>query len=156
MERAMTADEHLLDALATMWEDADPCPADLADRALFRLELEHLDVEVMAAQIAMSGAGARGPEVASTIIFESPSLSLTVTVSSLARNRRRVDGWITPPAALPVRLHGLEGVREEPADEHGRFAFTDVPSGLVHLTVEPCAGAALRLDRPVATPAFAV
>jgi len=152
----MNLDERLLDALGTMWSEADPCPADLADRALFRLELEHLDVEVMAAQIALSGAGARGPEVASTIIFESPSLSLTVMVTPATRNRRRVDGWITPPAALTVRLHSPEGVREAPADEYGRFVFDDVPSGLVHLTVEPGAGAVPRLDRPVATPAFTV
>src|SRR4029453_18102606 len=77
MERPMMShDEPLLDALRSMWEAADPSPPDLATRALFRLALEDLDVEMMALQAELSGAGARGPELASTIIFESQSLAL--------------------------------------------------------------------------------
>jgi hypothetical protein len=152
----MSGEEQLLDTLGTMWETADPCPADLAERVLFRLALEDLDVEVMAAQAALAGAGARSPEVASTIIFESSTLALTVSVSGARPRRHRIDGWITPSAALTVRLHSSDGVREDTADQDGRFAFSDVSGGLVHLTVEPTSGAALRLDRPVATPAFAI
>ena len=153
----MTPDEPLLAAMRTMWETADPCPGDLTERVLFRLSLEQLDVEVMAIQTALSGAGARGTELTDTIIFESQSLALTISVSGdRGRRRRRIDGWISPSAALRVHLHGADGVLEETADEDGRFAFADVSGGLVHFTVEPTAGAAVHLDHPVATPAIAI
>ncbi|MEV4515463.1 hypothetical protein AB0K00_41720 [Dactylosporangium sp. NPDC049525] len=153
----MSADEVVLAAMRAMWEAADPCPVDLTERVLFRLSLERLDVEVMAIQTALSGAGARGTEMTNTIIFESQSLALTIAVSEARmRQRRRIDGWISPSAALRVQLHGADGVLEETADEDGRFAFPDVSGGLVHFTVEPTAGAAVRLDHPVATPAIAI
>jgi len=153
----MSADEPLLAALRVMWEGTDPCPGDLAERVLFRLGLERLDIEVMAIQTALSGAGARGTELTDTIIFESHSLALTIAVSEVrGRQRRRIDGWISPSAAMRVHLHGADGVLEETADEDGRFAFADVSGGLVHFTVEPTAGAAVQLNHPVATPAIAI
>jgi len=152
----MSHDEPLLDALRSMWDAADPSPPDLATRALFRLALEDLDVEVMALQAELSGAGARGPELASTIIFESQSLALTIMISAAGRSRRRLDGWITPSAALVVRLHAAGGILEETADDDGRFAFADVAEGVVHLTVEPTGGAALHLARQVATPPITI
>lgn len=153
----MNGDEALLKALRMMWEQADPCPGDLAERALFRLALENLDVEVMAIQDALSGSGARSPEVVSTIIFESASLSLVISVSPVDRGHRRVDGWITPSAALTVRLHlAADDVREDTADQDGRFAFTSVPAGLVHFTVEPTPLATLALARTIITPAITI
>jgi hypothetical protein len=151
-------DRHLLGELRTMWTDLDPCPPDLAERALFRLALEHLDVEIMALEPALSGAGARSAELASTVTFKSPALSVTITVSAAegGRHARRVDGWITPPADLTVLLHTVDGVQESRADTDGRFAFAHVPSGLVHLRVEPTPGAAPVLARAVATPAIAI
>ncbi|GAA3208016.1 hypothetical protein ACFO1B_18880 [Dactylosporangium siamense] len=153
----MSPDEQLLAAMRTMWERTDPCPPDLAERVLFRLGLEQPDVELMVFQSALTGAGARTTEVTDTVIFESQRLALTITVSDgRLRQRRRVDGWISPSAALRVCLHGAQGVLEETADEDGRFAFVDVAGGFVHFTVEPTAGAAVRLDHPVATPAISI
>jgi hypothetical protein len=153
----MSPDEPLMAAMRTMWEHTDPCPPELADQVLFRLGLEQLDVEVMVFQSALTGAGARSTTMTDTIIFESQWLALTITVTDgRLRQRRRVDGWISPSAALRVRLHGAESVLEETADEDGRFAFADVAGGFVHFTVEPTAGAAVRLDHPVATPAIAI
>jgi hypothetical protein len=77
-------------------------------------------------------------------------------VSPLDRGHRRVDGWLTPSAALLVRLHVGGVVREETADEDGRFAFGEVPAGLAHFTIEPACGATLSLARPMVTPAIGI
>lgn len=152
----MNGDEALLKALRTMWEQIDPCSADLAERSLFKLALEDLDAEVMTLQGALSASGVRGPEVVSTIIFESERLSLVVTVSTIDRGRRRVDGWISPSAALLVRLHLDDGMREEAADADGRFAFVEVPGGMAYFTIEPTPDAALSLARTIITPAITI
>lgn len=150
----MNGDGALLKALRTMWEQIDPCSADLAERSLFRLALENLDAEMMTLQGALSPSGARGPETVSTIIFESEKLSLVITVSAVDRGRRRVDGWITPSAALLVRLHLADGTREEAADADGRFAFVEVPVGMAYFTIEPTPQATLPLTRTIITPAI--
>ncbi|GGM73433.1 hypothetical protein ACFFX1_47380 [Dactylosporangium sucinum] len=144
------AEQLLMDRLRGMWQRLDPVPGDLAERVLFRLALEDLDVEIMAPQRMPVGSGARGPERASTISFTSSELTVMVTVSADGRHRR-LDGWLTPAAALRVQLHTRDVVHEANADKDGRFAFGRIPEGLVHLVVEP---AAARLDRPVITPAF--
>ncbi|MET7403728.1 hypothetical protein ABZS66_60690 [Dactylosporangium sp. NPDC005572] len=147
------AEQLLMDRLRGMWQRLDPIPGDLAERVLFRLALEDLDVEVMALQRMPAGAGARGTgaaERASTISFTSSELTVMVTVSADGRHRR-LDGWLTPAAALRVQLHTRDVVHEADADDDGRFAFGRIPEGLVHLVVEP---AATRLGRPVITPAF--
>ena len=156
MDAVSPEDRALLADLRSMWEELDPCPADLAERAVFRLELENLDVEVMEIRQELTAAGARAAEIASTVIFETRNLSLTITVSSDGPRNRRIDGWLTPGCALVVRLHSIDGTRAETADDVGRFAFTDVPGGLVHFTVDPTDGAAVRLDRPIATPAVTI
>jgi hypothetical protein len=158
-ERALLAD------LRAMWEEADPAPPDLAARALFRLEVEAvlesdlLDAELMRLEEPLSLAGARGTapgaETASSITFSSTSLTVMVTVSAAAvtPQRKRLDGWIAPSAALRMELRTSAGVEEAVADLDGRFVFADVPAGLVQLTIHPTDGAAVRLTGPVRTPA---
>ena len=67
---------------------------------------------------------------------------------------RRLDGWLAPAAALRIeaRVAGRDGVLHTVADEDGRFSF-EAPAGLVQLLIQPTEGAAIPLDRPVATPA---
>jgi hypothetical protein len=148
-----TEDGAMLDQLRTMWEAVDPPPDDLVLRTLFLLELDNVEFELMSLREALTADGARGVETASTITFASESLTIMVTVSGSGQ-RRRLDGWIAPSAALRIELRTTTGVREGVADADGRFVFTDVPSGLVQLVVHPTGGAAVRLVRPVATPAM--
>lgn len=137
-----------------MWLATDPAPVDLADRVLFTLALEDLEFELMRLydNLEPAGAGARGPETASTVTFAAESLTVMVTVSTSTPQQRRIDGWIAPGAALRVELRTPRGVRETHADADGRFAFAEVPAGLMQIMIHPTEGATVALDRPVATP----
>lgn len=151
-----TDDRALLDQLRAMWERADPLPADLVRRALFLLELDNVDFELMSLRETLVAEGARGVETASTITFASESLTVMVTISDTDARRRRLDGWIAPSGALRLELRTTTGVREGVADADGRFVFTDVPMGLVQLVIQPTEGAAVRLPHPVVTPAMSL
>lgn len=149
-----TEDRDLMDELRTMWEVVDPPPPDLALRTLFLLELDNLEFELMSLQAVLTGEGARGAETASTITFASENLTVMVTVSPSGPQQRRLDGWIAPSAALRLELRTAAGVRGGVADADGRFAFGEVPCGLVQLVIHPTGGAAVHLLRPVVTPAI--
>jgi hypothetical protein len=156
-------DRTLLADLRAMWEEIDPAPPDLATRALFRLEVEAvlaadtLEAELMRLEEPLSLAGVRSTETASetasSITFSSTSLTVMVTVSPATAQRRRLDGWIAPSAALRIELRTTVGVEETRADDDGRFVFAEVPAGLVQLTIHPTEGAAVHLARPVRAPA---
>jgi hypothetical protein len=156
----VTSEERaLLGDLRAMWEEFDPAPPDLATRALFRLEVEavlaadSLEAELMRLEEPLSLAGARAGETASSITFSSTSLTVMVTVSPATAQRRRIDGWIAPSAALRMELRTTTGIEEARADDDGRFVFADIPAGLVQLTIHPTEGAAIHLTGPVRTPA---
>lgn len=148
----MTDDVTLLRAVHDMWDVLDPAPADLADRVLFTLQLEDLEFELMRLHDTLAPLGARGPETASTVTFAAESLTVMVTVTESGPHRRRLDGWLAPGAALRVELRTPRGVQETQADADGRFAFAEVPAGLVQIMIHPTTGATLLLHRPVATP----
>jgi hypothetical protein len=107
---AVTDDLALLRAVHDMWEMADPVPADLADRALFTLQLEDLEFELMRLHDTLAPLGARGPETVSTVTFAAESLTVMVTVTDSGPHRRRIDGWLAPGAALRVELRTPRGV----------------------------------------------
>jgi hypothetical protein len=152
----MSDDDGSLEArLRTMWESVDPAPADLAERALFLLELADLEVELLRMQ-EVEPAGARGEETARTVTFESEHVAVMVTLSGPPGGERRLDGWITPPAALDVEARTLGGSARTAADANGRFAFPALRSALVQLVLHPTAGAAVALSRPVVTPALQI
>lgn len=155
-------DQALLTHLREMWEVTDPPPSDLVTRTMFLLELEDLEFELMSLAPEPSGAGARAPETASTITFAAESLTVMITVSPTdtphaagppGQRFQRLDGWIAPSASLRVELRTTVGVQEGVADQDGRFVFAEVPCGLIQLVVHPTDGAAVRLVRPVVTPA---
>ncbi|WP_173077064.1 carboxypeptidase regulatory-like domain-containing protein [Phytohabitans rumicis] len=148
----MTDDQMVLRAVHDMWESLDPVPVDLADRVLFTLQLEDLEFELMRLQEALAPMGARGAETASTVTFSAESLTVMVTVSDSGPHHRRIDGWIAPGGALRVELRTPRGVHETHADADGRFAFAEVPSGLVQIMIHPTNGATVPLHRPVVTP----
>jgi hypothetical protein len=160
----MREDEALLTQLRQVWNAADPVPGDLVERVLFTLQLEDLEVELMRLHEATEPVGARGaepvgqrgPETASTVTFSSETLTVMLTVSGDGAGLRRLDGWIAPAAALRVDLRRGDGAQHTVADSDGRFSFDDVPAGLVQLRIQPTAGAAVSLARPVATPAVQI
>jgi len=143
----------LMRELREMWEAADPAPVDLAERMIFTLQLENLEFELLRLHDVLEPVGARGHETARTVTFGSDSLTVMVSMSGSGRPPHRVDGWIAPAAALRVELRTARGTRETTADVDGRFAFTEVPAGLIRLVLYPTAGAGVTLARPVVTPA---
>jgi hypothetical protein len=149
----MMTDDQLLADLRDLWQAADPAPADLAERVLFTLQLEALqpadvDFELLRLCEAVEPVGARGHESARTLTFEGDSLTVMVTVSGPGAAPRRLDGWIAPAGELRVELRTGRGSTETTADTGGRFAFTDVASGLVQLVLHPPGGP------PMVTPAL--
>jgi hypothetical protein len=152
----MSDDDGTLEArLRGMWEAVDPAPPDLAERALFVLELADLEVELLRMQ-EVEPAGARGEETARTVTFESAHVAVMVTLSGPPGRPRRLDGWITPAAALDVEARTPGGSARTTADSGGRFSFPSVGPALVQLVLHPTGGAAVDLTRPVVTPAIQI
>jgi hypothetical protein len=146
-------DADVLAELAAAYTVADPPPPD-HERVTFAVALHHGGLEVEVARLTedlMVGSGARAAEQPRTLTFDGESLTVMVTVVALPGDRRRLDGWLAPPAPLAVELRagGIDGVTHAvTADDTGRFVIEAVPAGLAQLTVRlPAAG------RTVVTPA---
>jgi hypothetical protein len=161
----MRQDDALLTQLRGMWSTVDPAPGDLAERVLFTVQLEDLEVELMRLHEASDLVGARGgepvgqrdTETPTTVTFSSESLTVMLTIASDGAGLRRIDGWLAPAAPLRIDLRRWDGSSQHTvADDDGRFSFDDVPVGLVQLRIEPTQGAGVSLARPVVTPAVQI
>ncbi len=128
--------EQLLAELRQLWLQVDPMPPDLVDRVLFALELEQLDLTELTMQADLVGSGARGDEVARTITFASPTLTVMVTVQPQEAGVR-LDGWIAEPGVRAVLLRSAEGEQRLVSDELGRFVVAQVARGRVQLAFPP-------------------
>ena len=135
----MSGDADLARQLRAMWERADPAPADLADRVLFTLGLQDVEFELMLLADAAVPA-----DVRLTVVVVLPG----------DRAARRLDGWLSPRAALLVELRTRTRSWHTTADDDGRFAFDDLPSGLGQLVVRPTPGAAVELAVTLITPSI--
>lgn len=132
-------DEAILAELAAAYAAADPPPPDLDLRVRFALAAGDLDAEVARlSEDLLAGSGARAGGQPRTVTFEAASLSVMLTVVERPDGRRRLDGWLAPPAQLGVELRAAGSrtpTHAVTADEGGRFVFDDVPPGLAQLTV---------------------
>ena len=133
------SDAAILAELAAAYSLADPPPADLDERVRFAIALGDIEAEVARlAEDVLVGSGARAGEQPRTVTFDSESLTVMVTVVVLPGGRRRIDGWLAPPAPLRVEMrtagsrHATHAVT---ADDTGRFVVDDVPLGLAQLIV---------------------
>jgi hypothetical protein len=131
----------VLDELAAGYARADPMPSDLDERVAFAMAVDRdLDLEVAGlTEDLVVGSGARaGADQARTLTFDCATVTVMVTVVPLPGDRRRIDGWLAPPAALAVQVRAGGGsavTHEVRADDAGRFVVPDVPPGLAQLTV---------------------
>lgn len=144
-------DAAILDEVAAAYSLADPPPTDLDDRVRFAVALRQVDAEVARlTQDVLVGSGARAVEQPRTVTFDSDSVTVMVTVVVQPGGRRRLDGWLAPPAPLRVELRTAgspEVTHAVTAEDTGRFVVDGVPPGLAQLIVhlgEP--------DRTVVTP----
>jgi len=151
------ADVELLDAVARMWENADPVPADLVDRVTFVLQLQDVEAELLRLEQEMlAPAGARAEEFARTVTFTSESLSVMVMIGGNGPTGMRIDGWVSEGGGLDVVLRGSAAELRTTTDDDGRFAFDGLAPGLVQLIFEPTPQAQVMLARRVVTPAIQV
>ena len=151
-------DEQDLRALATLrsiLQASDPVPADLAERAKFAMSVAALEAEI--AEITTTTpelAGVRSTDYdrAGTITFSSDRLSAMITIELVDGSDARLSGWVTT-GPTHVELRERSRTQETTTDDAGRFTFTAVERGLVHLVMR-------RLDdpegRPVITPAIEI
>jgi len=134
----------ILDEIEGLYNAADPPPTDLVERVRFALALEEVNAEVLRLQEETELVAARGDEPSRVITFSSESLSVMIRVVGLADGTVRVDGWLAPPAAHRVTARLEQGQLDATADDHGRFVFEQVPSGMTQFIVriaDPLPGA---------------
>ena len=148
-------DADVLSRIHQLYAQLDPVPLDLVDRLQFAISLDALEVELAELQLEsgeLLAARAEPTSAVQTLTFTSDSITTTVNISSDGPDRVRIDGWIAPGGASVVELHQGRLVRQIPADEDGRFVFTDVEQALPRFLIRPESADAL----PVATPAVEI
>ena len=148
-------DLRALATLRTILQASDPVPSGLAERAKFAMSVAALEAEV--AEITTTTAelaGVRSTQYdrAGTITFSSDRLSAMITIEMVDGGGARLSGWVTT-GPTHVELRERSRTQETTTDDAGRFTFTSVERGLVHLVMR-------RLDdpqsRPVITPAIEI
>lgn len=155
----MTRDP-LLEAIASLWQEADPVPEGLVGRmqavaaAEAALADAALDYELMLlVERSAELAGARSAATTYTLRFGTDGLDLLVRIAA-SRDGSRLDGWLVPPTqmqATATRTDDSERTWSADVDEHGRFSFTDLPPGLYRVWLSTDDGA-----RPFGTPTFEI
>jgi hypothetical protein len=154
-------DAALLEAVGRLWRQLDPPPADLAHGALARIAAEDLELELLTlveSSDALAGVrSADTEELTSTSLeYAGPDLQVYVRLTRFD-DGTRLDGWVVPARSLTVTLTSGDEPgdpeQQTQVDQHGRFAFARVASGVVRLTFtdEPPTNA-----RPRVTPPFQV
>ena len=151
-------DELALTALRAIYEQGDPVPPGLVERVKFAITLDDLEAEVARLQrdsvpelAARSETRPEDALKARTVTFTSDTLTTMVTITSIASDTVRLDGWAAPGAFLRVELRVGAAHHHVVADEDGRFVFDHVERGLAQLVLRPTEDGG---DRPVITPAI--
>lgn len=134
-------DAMLLTELAAAYDAVDPVPAGLTERLEFALALDEVFAEVaQLSRLSVDRASVRGQGLQTrtqTLTFSADSLTAMITVAAAADGHVRIDGWLTPAAALEVRLRTTEGTLRVGSAQTGRFAFERVPGGMAQLSFHP-------------------
>lgn len=139
---AGTIDDFDIDVLrrtAELYTSLDPVPSGLVDRINFGLTLEALHAEIAELQRSadLVGVRAEADNDVQSVTFTSSTLTTMVTMTPLAGDRVRVDGWIAPGARVTVELRVGTETRRTESDDVGRFVFHDVPRGLAQFILRP-------------------
>jgi hypothetical protein len=141
------SDAELLEQIAALYSELDPCPDDLADWVVTALSIEDIDVQMCRLTSDLAALTTRdGEDAATTITFENSELTVMLRLQELGDGGLRVDGWIAPGEEREVELRLGHVVHTTHSDAQGRFAFVRVQHGLAHLVLRPPAG--LRAGRP--------
>lgn len=154
----------LLAGVRDLYAAVDPVPDGLATEIKFALSVQALHAEVAELQrgdvAEHEGSLVRADEYAQTetMTFTCDQLSAMITVTRVAAETVRLDGWVTADGCrVELRVRSVDGGGDPTttgarADADGRFTFTEVRKGLAQLVFrsEPTDGTAA--SRPVITP----
>jgi hypothetical protein len=148
-------DLHVLATLRAVVQASDPVPTGLAERAKFAMSVAALEAEI--AEITTTTtelAGVRSTQYdrAGTITFSSDQLSAMITIEVADGTNARLSGWVST-GSTHIELRERSRTQETTTDDAGRFTFSSVERGMVHLVMR-------LLDhpqsRPVITPAIEI
>lgn len=145
-------DVAVLDRIAGLYERLDPVPPGLIDRITFGITLDALHAEIAELQSAPDLAGVRADgATAQTVTFTSASLTTMITITPVATETVRIDGWVAPGGGVTVELRTSTSVHSTTADADGRFVFTEVARGYAQFVLRQPAGVDAA---PVVTPSI--
>jgi hypothetical protein len=163
------SDDALLHAVADVYAEWDPAPADLVDGVLARLAVRDLEAEFelfTLVQNVDTGIGTRHGEAAETsasvaLEFAGSTYRVLVRITDLGEGDRRLDGWVVP--AFPMRVFlgppgdALAHTRQSAyADREGRFEFPAPMHGEVRLWLLPQVASGDDGPPPFVTPPFLI
>ncbi|MGL5809287.1 MAG: hypothetical protein ACRCYQ_05020 [Nocardioides sp.] len=127
-------------AFARTWAAKDPSPTVRANRIVAAhaasTDLEY-ELLVLATRNGQRLMGARGPNDVFTMTFESGELCMVVRVSPAGEDSCRIDGWVSPPTELSVRVVQGDRSWDTEVSEQGRFEFPAVRSGPARFLLHP-------------------
>jgi hypothetical protein len=141
----------VLEGIRDLYQAIDPVPSSLHTRIRFALDLDDVERELVGVCADLELAAVRGSDQVRTITFECQLLTIAITITVTGADRYRLDGWIAPPASLPVEIRSAGSRLQTSSDDGGRFVFEDVPTGEVQLAVLPVSGGPVELVNPVVT-----
>lgn len=143
-------DDEILARLAGLHDRLDGPPADFDDRMVFAVAAAGLGTELARLEEQDLAAARTSDEATLTMSFEAASLTILLTITDVADDRVRIDGWLAPGGAHAVQLRSGAGAadRTTVADDSGRFVIDRVRRGLSQVVVRPEGG------RLVVTPTF--
>lgn len=129
-------DIKILGALREMWNAVDPVPDGLADRIQFAMNVAALEAEV--ARIVEESealAYVRSTyERATSVTFETSSVSAMLDIDEVGPDTVDITGWVSVKP-MEVELRERSRSRFTHTDANGRFEFTGITRGLVHLVL---------------------
>ena len=130
-------DFEILDGIRALFEWVDPMPAGLPERVRSSLVTRGLERE-MARLVSEEDprlVGARGGDQSRTVTFDSASLSIVLRIEENKNGSVRIDGWLAPPQPREIEMQTPAETLSVSSDDHGRFAFAEVPQGTARLVV---------------------
>ncbi len=153
----MNGPENILVDLAQMWRRRDPMPDSLVAKALAAIGTANLDADYELLHLVERShelAGTRsGVGDTRTIAFSGGAFSLLLRVSELTDRSCRVDGWVSPPQAMTVKVTQQARSFQALVDTLGRFEISPLPTGLTRFWLLS-EDAADESERSFATPTF--